>query len=413
MTAAATRTALPGLDPGVLALPLFEPAHRGFAERVAAFAVDNLDVWGGTEDPAAHGRLILRRLGDAGLLAFLDPDVAGGGGLPGDLRALCLARQALAYADDLADFALSIQALAATPLLRHGTPDQRRRYAPGLAAGTVQAAFAITEPQAGSDAAAVACEARRDGDGWTLHGTKAWIANGNTADVCVVVARSGDGPGALGLSAFLVDAGTPGFSVEPVPMLAPRALAHLHFDGARVPARALLGRAGGGFAIAMDVLDRFRMTVGAAAVGMGRRALDSALVRARRRRIYDGRLFDLATVRAALGDAEVRLASAELLVARAAWEADRGGRFAQHSAAAKLHATEVAQQVVDACVQLHGASGLVAGSVPERLYRQIRSLRIYEGTSEVQRMVVAAALDGRRAESHHALFDPDATEEHA
>lgn len=399
-TATVAPPRLGGLDPAILALPFFEPRHADLAARVAAFTIENRDLWGhADDDPGARTREILRRLGDAGLLTFADPD--------GDLRSLCLAREALAYADDLADFALSIQALAATPILRHGTVEQRERHLPGLAAGTAQAAFAVSEPEAGSDAAAATTTARRDGERWLLTGTKAWIANAGTADLYCVIARTGEGPGALGLSAFLVESGAPGLTVEPVPMIAPRALGHLHL--ADTPGE-LLGRPGGGFPIAIDVLDRFRVTVGAAALGFARRAADAALAHARHRRIYGGRLFDLPTVRAAAADVDVKLNAAALLVARAAWEADQGNaRWPKHSATAKLYATESAQQVVDACVQLYGAAGLVAGALPERLYRQIRSLRLYEGASEVLRTVVAGALDGRRATANHHLFEPGDT----
>ncbi|HEX6870662.1 MAG TPA: acyl-CoA dehydrogenase family protein [Micromonosporaceae bacterium] len=417
-----------GPDPAILALPFFEPRHADLAVRITDWWIANQDLWpclagadagaaaSGADRSAGRGRQLLLRLGAAGLLAFLDPD--SGRAEDGDLRSLCIAREALAYADDLADFAFSIQALASTPILRYGTPEQRRRYLPALAAGRCQAAFAISEPDAGSDVAAIATTADRVGDGYAIQGTKSWIASGGTADVYCVIARTGEGPGALGLTAFLVPADTPGLTVEPVAMTAPRALAHLHFDGAKVGVQARLGRPGGGFPLAMEVLERFRMTVGAAALGFARRAADAAITHARRRRIYDGRLFDLPTARATLAEVEVKLNAAALLVARAAWEADRGnGRYAKHSSIAKLHATEVAQEIVDACVQLHGAAGVVAGSVPERLYRQIRSLRIYEGASEIQRAIIAGSLDVRRAEHNHDLFEqrPDAVarSEHA
>lgn len=411
-------------DETVLALPFFEERHVAWARRVSAWAAAHAGLWlpdGATSadgattadratadgattvdgaaanDAAATGRRILAALGDAGLLAFIDP--GAGADDTGDLRSICLAREALAYADDLADFAFSIQALAATPVRRHGTAEQWRRYLPGLAAGRLQGAFALSEEGAGSDAAAIALSARRHGDGYLLDGAKAWVANGSTADVFVVVARTGEGPGPLGLTAFVVPGDTPGLRREPILMTAPRALAQLHFDGCRVADDAVLGRPGGGFVLAMEVLDRFRMTVGGAALGFARRAADAAFVRARSRQIYGGLLADLPTVRATLADIEVKLDAAALLVARAAWEADRGNRrYPKHSSIAKLYATESAQEIVDACVQLFGAAGLVAGSLPERLYRQIRSLRIYEGSSEVQKAVIARALDTRRAD---------------
>jgi acyl-CoA dehydrogenase len=391
------RPLLAGLDPAILELPFYEPRHAELAERVTAWCAGHSALL------RRPDRTVLRELGAAGLLAFLDPD--SGAAKDGDLRSLCLAREALAYAGDLADYAFSIQALSATAIIRYGSAAQRARFLPGLAAGTLQGAFAVSEPGAGSDLAAVATTAQPEGDGHRLTGTKAWIANGGTADVYAVLARTGEGGGALGLSMFLVPAGATGLRTEAIDVVAPRTFAHVHLDGVRVGPDALLGRAGGGFPIAVDILDRFRMTVGAAALGFARRAAHAALVHTRRREIYGGRLAELDTVRATLAEMDVRLNAAALLVARAAWEADRDGRYVRHSAIAKLYATEAAQRVVDDCVQLFGAAGLVADSVPERLYRQIRSLRIYEGASEVQRSVIAGSLDVRRAERCSAVYD--------
>jgi acyl-CoA dehydrogenase len=405
-TVPATRPSPACLDPAVLALPFFEPRHRDLAARVSGWCVDNRDLWRHPDGhrPPERGRQLLRALGDAGLLGLHDPATDAS---DGDLRSLCLAREALAYADDLADYAFSIQVLAATPLLRHGSAEQRQRHLPGLATGAVAAAFAISEPEAGSDVASVATTARREGDGsFVLNGTKAWIANATIAGLFLVLARTGEGPGALGLSMLLVPADAPGVRVEPVDLIAPRAFGHVHLHDVRVPPGSLIGRPGRGFPIAIDVLDRFRMTVGAAALGFARRAAAATLAHCRRRRIYGGPLVELPTVRAALADIDVKLNAAALLVARAAWEADHGtARWAKHSSIAKLYSTEAAGEVVDACVQLFGAAGLVAGSLPERLYRQIRSLRIYEGASDIQRAVIAGSLDARRAEACHDLFE--------
>jgi acyl-CoA dehydrogenase len=388
-----TTTVSPAVhDARMLALPLYEEHHRELARRLVVWCEEHRDLLAATDPPEKTGRDILRALGDGDWLAFLD-------GGPDDYRALCLAREALAYFGDLADFAFSIQALAATPIRRFGTGEQRHRYLPGMAAGTLCGAFAVSEEAAGSDVAAIGLEARQTRSGWVLNGGKAWIANAGTADVYTVIARTGPGPGAFGLSAFLVDAATPGLRVEPVPLIAPRAFGHLVFDDCAVPAEALLGRRGGGFPIAMDVLDRFRMTVGAAALGFARRAADAALARARARPMLGGKLFDLPTVRAAFAGMEVKLDAAALLVARAAWEFDSGGRrCARHSSVAKLYATEAAQEVVDSAVQVFGAAGLVHDSLLERLYRQIRSLRIYEGSSEVQQAIIAAAIDPDRTQ---------------
>ncbi|GGX44416.1 acyl-CoA dehydrogenase family protein [Streptomyces noursei] len=378
-------------DTHLLALPLYEDHHRELAQRLVTWCAEQREALAGAGRPEAVGRRVLRALGDGGWLAFLD-------GGPDDHRALCLAREALAYADDLADYAFSIQALSATPLRRFGTDEQRRRYLPGLAAGTLCGAFAVSEEAAGSDVAAIGLTARETASGWLLNGAKAWIANAGIADVYTVIARTGPGPGAFGLSAFLVPSDTPGLRVEPVPMIAPRALGHLVLDDCALPPEALLGARGGGYPIAMEVLGRFRMTVGAAALGFARRAADAALARSRERPMQGGKLFDLPTVRAAFAEMEVKLDAAALLVARSAWEIDRGSpRYARHSSVAKLYATEAAQQIVDSAVQLFGAAGLVHDSLLERLYRQIRSLRIYEGSSEVQRAIIAAAIDPDRA----------------
>ncbi|WP_250285204.1 acyl-CoA dehydrogenase family protein [Frankia sp. CiP1_Cm_nod2] len=372
------------LDPRLLALPFYERPHRELAEALGRFCDTHagLAAAARTGAPEKYAARVLRALGDAGLLT------------PVDLRALCLTREALAYTEDLLDFAFSIQELAAWPIRRHGTDEQKRRWLPGMARGELAGAFALSEEQAGSDVAALALRAVPDGDGagYVLDGHKTWIAGAAGADVFCVVARTGDGPAALGLTALLVPAGTPGLRIEPIDMLAERDIARLEFDGCRVAADAVLGGRGGGFVVAMELLERFRLTVGAAALGFARRAADAALARARGRAAYGGRLFDLPTVKAGLADVEVRLNAAALLVARAAWEADRGTPPARHASIAKLYATEAAQQVVDAAVQVFGAAGLVRDSLPERLYRQIRSLRIYEGASEVQRLAIADAL---------------------
>lgn len=386
-------------DPEVLALPFYEDSHRRLAAEAGAWCDSNRVLWEEVRalDPDAAGRRLVRVLGAAGWLSELDPR----GAPVDDFRAVCLRREALAYSEDLADFAFSIQALAATPLLRFGSEAQRRRYLPGMAAGTLIGAFAVSEKEAGSDVASVGLEAVRDADGdgsYVLNGRKAWIANGTIADVFVVIARTGQGPGPLGLSAFLVPAGTPGLRAERIDAIAPRSFAHLSFEDCRLPADAVLGRPGKGFVVAVDLLERFRTTVGAAALGFARRAFDTALGHVLAREAYGATLFDLQLVKASLADMEVQLNAAALLVARAAWETDRGSRrFARHSNIAKVHATEAAQGVVDRAVQLLGAAGIVEGSVTERLYRQIRSLRIYEGTSEVLRMAIAGSLDMRRA----------------
>lgn len=393
-------SALACFDPSILALPFYEADHVTAAARIGAWCQANAHLWKQGDDttPEETGRSILRVLGDGGWLAYLDPRRATECPHLGDCRSVCLIRQALAYADDLADYAFSIQALSAMPILRFGSDVQRQRYLPGIAAGELIASFAISEEAAGTDVAKLAMRADRSGDGYILNGTKVWIANGSIADVHCVLARTGEGPGALGLTAFLAPATTPGVRVlGTIPMIAPRAFARLAFEDCHLPADSVLGTPGGGFVIAMELLDRFRATVGAAALGFARRAADAALARAKDRQIYGGHLFDLQLVRAALADSEVKLSAAALLVARAAWEIDHDSRrLAVHSSAAKLYATEAAQEIVDSAVQLFGAAGLVAGSLPERLYRQVRSMRIYEGASEVQKMIIADSLSLRR-----------------
>ncbi|KAB2339670.1 acyl-CoA dehydrogenase family protein [Actinomadura rudentiformis] len=392
-------------DEEILSLPFYEERHRTLAGEIAAWTAAHSGLWTDAEaedEPEKTELSIIRALGEDGWFAFLNeglnesPDKS----VTPDFRSLCLRREGLAYADDLADYAFSIQALAAMPILRHASAEQRVRYLPGLAGGSQVAAFALSEEQAGSDVAALQLRAERAGDGYVLNGSKAWVANGGIADLYTVIARTGEGPGALGLTAFLVPATTPGLQVhDRIQTIAPRAFAHLTFEECRLPADSVLGRPGHGFVVAVEVLDRFRMTVGAAALGFARRAMDAALGRAAQRPIYDGRLIDLPTVRATLADMEVQLNAAALLVARAAWELDEGRRrFARHSSIAKLYATEAAQDIVDAAVQIHGAAGLVADSPTGRLYRQIRSLRIYEGTSEIQRTVIAQSLDLTRAD---------------
>jgi acyl-CoA dehydrogenase len=379
------------LDRSLLELPFYDAAHLALARQIEAWCSHHEALWAAHHsDPDDVGRTLVRALGEDGWFKHIQRPSGA------DFRTLCLVREALAYTCDLADFAFSIQALAAAPVIGYGTAAQRQRYLPAMAAGTVIGSFAISEQEAGSDVAAVQLQADRTDDGYVLSGHKTWVANGSIADVHCVLARTGEGPGALGLSLFLVPTNQPGLQVEGIDMIAPRAFSALRFDGCRIPSDCLVGRPGGGFVIAMDVLERFRMTVGAAAVGFARRSFDGALERARSRPMLGGRLFDLQMTKAKLADMEVLLNASALLVARAAWELDRGNaRFARHSSIAKLFATEQAQKIVDAAVQLFGASGLVKDSVPERLYRQIRSLRIYEGASEVQQMIIAGTMAAR------------------
>lgn len=377
-------------DRSVLASPFYEDRHRELAERVEGWAdgmAGRVEAWGPL-DPSSMGRDFARTLGDEGWFAH-----AAGPAGP-DFRAIALIREGFAFFHDLCDFAFAIQALAAAPLVHHGSSEQRDRLLPDLLSGRAIGSFAISEREAGSHVAGIALRAERCGDAYRLDGEKTWIANGDIADIHTVLARTGEGPGALGLSLLMVPADTPGLSVSPrIEATAPRSFASLSFDDCRVPAANLIGKPGMGFPIAMEVLDRYRLTVGAAAVGFARRARAAALGWSRSRRVADGLLFDMQLTKAKIADAETGLTAASLLVAQAAWELDRGSRgYGKHSSMAKLFATEMAQRVVDDAVQICGAAGLVRDSVPERLYRQIRSLRIYEGTSEIQRMIIAGYL---------------------
>jgi acyl-CoA dehydrogenase len=304
----------------------------------------------------------------------------------------------------LADFVFAMQGLGSGPISLFGTEAQKAAYLPPVAAGEKVAAFALSEPEAGSDVAAMATTARDEGDAWVLDGAKTWISNGGIADFYVVFARTGEAPGAKGLSAFVVDADTPGLSVvERIPLIAPHPLATLRFDGCRVPKDRLIGTAGEGFKIAMATLDVFRSTVGAAALGFARRALDEALTRASTRKLFGAPLSDLQLTQAALADMALDVDASALLVYRAAWAKDSGApRVTREAAMAKLHATERAQAVIDAAVQLFGGQGVVSGSPVERLYREIRALRIYEGASEVQKVVIARqTLAAHAAEAGH------------
>ncbi|GLY28365.1 acyl-CoA dehydrogenase [Kineosporia sp. NBRC 101731] len=376
-------------DPGVLAIPMFDDVHRTLAGEIGQWCGDREPVLRSPDiaDPAAAGRAMLAEIGRAGWLSHLDPDRPGS-----DFRSVCLRRQALAYHADLADFAYAIQELTADAIIRHGTAQQCGRYLPGLASGAAAGAMALSEPGAGSDLSACILEAAPAGEGFVLNGTKSWIAQGDIADVCVVLARTGDGPGPLGLTTFLVDTTTAGFKADPVGAIAPRSWAELTFTNVVVGPEAVLGERGQGLVVALDVLERARASVAAAAVGFARRAFHLALGHARTRKAYGGKLSDLQLVRSSLAGMEVKLSAAALLTARASWAVDTGRDHATQSSIAKLYASEAAGEIVDAALQIFGAAGLVAGSPMELLYRQIRSLRIYEGSSEVIEMTIADAL---------------------
>jgi acyl-CoA dehydrogenase len=324
---------------------------------------------------------------------------------------LCLLRETLARYHGLADFTFAMQGLGSGPISLFGSEEQKSNYLPGVRRGEKIAAFALSEPEAGSDVASISTTAIEDGDHYTIDGTKTWISNGGLADFYTVFARTGEEAGAKGLSAFVVDAETPGLKVpERIPMIAPHPLAMLEFDNCRVPETHLLGEAGQGFKIAMATLDVFRSTVGAAALGFARRALDEALKRASERHLFGAPMSELQMVQGKLADMALGIDASALLVYRAAWAKDRvADRVSREAAMAKLHATETSQQVIDDAVQIFGGLGVVAGHPVERLYREIRALRIYEGASEVQKVIIARQTLAARASDERAKTTSGAT----
>ncbi len=373
--------------------PFFEDRHHVLAR--------DLDAWAAQHVPQKHAhdvdaacRALVRSLGAAGWLRHAIGGTAYGAAADAiDTRSICLARETLARRSGLADFAFAMQGLGSGAISLDGTPEQKERYLPRVARGEAIAAFALSEPDAGSDVAALACAARIDGDHAVLDGEKTWISNGGIADFYVVFARSGEAPGARGISAFIVDADTPGFEIaERIDVIAPHPLARLRFAGCRVPLAQRVGAAGAGFKVAMRTLDVFRTSVAAAALGFARRALDEALRRATTRRMFDKTLADFQLTQARLAQMATTIDGAALLTYRAAWQRDQGRNVTREAAMAKLAATEGAQQVIDAAVQIWGGLGVVSEQPVERLYREIRALRIYEGATEVQLLIIAREL---------------------
>jgi acyl-CoA dehydrogenase len=384
-------------DASYLAWPFFDDGHRDWAREVERWAEQALPpLLSGAEESsdsvyACVARLVAE-MGKAGLLRACVPAAYGGLREKLDVRGLCLAREILARHSGLADFALAMQGLGSVPITLYGSEDQKRAFLPRVVAGSAIAAFALSEPDAGSDVAATATTAARDGGSFRLDGVKTWISNGGLASYYVVFARTGEGPGAKGLSAFIVDADSAGLDAsERIEVIAPHPLATLRLSGCRVPGDRLLGRPGEGFKIAMATLDSFRSTVGAAALGFARRAMDEATARALKRRMFGRTLAEFQLTQARLGDMATKIDAAALLVYRAAWTKDvLGGRITREASMAKLFATESAQAVIDAAVQVFGGLGVVRGMPVERLYREIRALRIYEGASEVLNLIVGS-----------------------
>lgn len=375
-------------DTAYLDWPFLEARHGELARSLDAWASVNIGHEHGP-DVDAECRQLVRALGEGGWLRY----AVGESSQTMDARAICLIRESLARHSGLADFAFAMQGLGSGAISLHGTPQQRERYLPRVASGEAIAAFALSEPEAGSDVAAMACSARADGDHYVLDGEKTWISNGGIADFYVVFARSGEAPGARGISAFIVDAGTAGFEIaERIDVIAPHPLARLRFTNCRIPASQRVGGAGEGFKVAMRTLDVFRTSVAAAALGFARRALDEALARATSRKMFKGVLADFQLTQAKLAQMATAIDSAALLTYRAAWRRDLGQPVTKEAAMAKMTATENAQQVIDAAVQMFGGLGVVSEQPVERLYREIRALRIYEGATEVQMLIIAREL---------------------
>jgi alkylation response protein AidB-like acyl-CoA dehydrogenase len=375
-------------DKSYLDWPFFDGRHVDLEAALDEWAAAHVRDLHGT-DVDADCRRLVRMLGEGGWLRH----AIGGAGAPIDTRALCLIRETLARHNGLADFAFAMQGLGSGALSLFGTEAQRERYLPRVARGEAIAAFALSEPDAGSDVAALRCTARLEGDAYVLDGDKTWISNGGIADFYVVFARTGEAPGARGIGAFVVDAGTPGFTIaERLAVIAPHPLARLRFEGCRVPAAQRIGAAGQGFKVAMATLDVFRTSVAAAALGFARRAFDDALAHATQRRMFGQTLADFQLTQAKLAQMATHIDASALLTYRAAWQRDRGGKVTKEAAMAKMTATESAQQVIDAAVQMFGGLGVTSGHPAERLYREIRALRIYEGATEVQQLIIAREL---------------------
>ncbi|CAA7618730.1 acyl-CoA dehydrogenase family protein [Magnetospirillum sp. SS-4] len=386
-------------DTSFLDWPFLDQTHRDFARDLEAWATANLERL--CPEDEAHGdamdetaRRLVRELGKAGFLAASVPAAHGGRARDFDVRAICLGREILGRHAGLADFAFAMQGLGSAAITLFGNAEQQARYLPKVGRGEAIAAFAISEVDAGSDVGNMSTTAVRDGDHYVINGGKTWISNAGLADFYTVFARIGDATGAKNLAAFVVDASTPGLSVSArIDVIAPHPLGSLKFETMRVPAANMLGQPGEGFKIAMSVLDVFRTTVGAAALGFARRALEEALARTLDRVVFGTKLADYQLTQAKIAEMAVAIDAAALLIYRSAWTKDvKGGRVTREASMAKLFATDQAQEVIDKAVQLWGGLGVVSGITVEKLYREIRALRIYEGTSEVQKLVIAAKV---------------------
>ncbi|MDB5522545.1 MAG: acyl-CoA dehydrogenase [Rhizobium sp.] len=384
-------TALSGPTREHLDWPFFDATHKAFAAKVDALAASEALASVDHHDVDKACRTLVKLLGEAGLLGVA---TGNAGKSEIDSRAVCIARETLAWHDGLADFAFAMQGLGTGAIGLSGSEELKAAVLPKVTSGDWVSAFALSEKEAGSDVAAMACAARADGNSYVLDGEKTWISNGGIADVYTVFARTGEAPGTRGISAFVVFADDPGFSIaERIDVIAPHPLATIRFDNCRIPASRRLGAPGEGFKIAMRTLDIFRASVAAAAIGFGRRALDEALQHARTRKMFGATLGDLQLTQAAIGDMATGIDAASLLTYRAAWRRDvQKLPTTKEAAMAKMTATETAQSVIDRAVQMFGGRGVRSGEITEKLYREIRALRIYEGATEVQKLIVAREM---------------------
>ncbi|MFO1097794.1 MAG: acyl-CoA dehydrogenase family protein [Xanthobacteraceae bacterium] len=388
------------MDLAHLEWPFFDDLHRRFARDLSAWAHDAIGGLLDHGDPDRACRNLVRAFGEAGWLKAMVPAAYGGMADGLDVRAICVGREVLGWHDSLADFAFAMQGLGTGSISLYGNDQQKAKYLPPVFAGRHLAAFALSEPEAGSDVSALATTAVPDGPAHVrIDGLKTWISNGGIADHYVVFARTGEAPGARGLSAFVVEADAPGLSIAGrIDTIAPHPLATIRFTECRVPVANRLGKSGEGFKVAMATLDIFRSSVGAAALGLARRACDEALDRAMTRKLFGAPLGDLQMTQAALADSGTEIDAAALLIYRAAWAKDKGAaHITRESSIAKMFATEMAQRVIDRAVQLFGGHGVRVGVKVEALYREIRALRIYEGATEVQKVIIARDMLKTRA----------------
>ncbi|MBI3728598.1 MAG: acyl-CoA dehydrogenase family protein [Burkholderiales bacterium] len=384
-------------DTSYLDWPFFDDKHRELQRTLDAWSAENLpDHHAADVDQAC--RDLVKQLGTAGWLKnAIGGSTYGGNADVIDTRAICLIRETLARHSGLADFAFAMQGLGSGAISLHGTEAQKQKYLTKVAKGEAIAAFALSEPEAGSDVAAMQCAAEfvadADGGHYVLNGEKTWISNGGIADFYVLFARTGEAPGARGITAFIVDAGLPGFEIaDRIDVIAPHPLARLKFINCRIPVTQRLSEAGQGFKVAMATLDIFRTSVAGAALGFARRAMDEAMHRVTTRKMFGQTLADFQLTQAKLAQMATTVDSSALLIYRAAWQRDQGRKVTKEAAMAKLTATEGAQQVIDAAVQMFGGLGVVSEVPVERLYREIRSLRIYEGATEVQQLIIGREL---------------------